>query len=50
MAGMDVDKPETMDVRVEFNITGFPTMLYFKNGEMKYKYSGENNKVNLYWN
>merc|ERR550532_1011967 len=44
LAGIDVDKPENMQVRVEYNITGFPTLLYFVNGQMKYKYGGENNK------
>ena len=45
MAGIDVDKPENMNVRVDYNITGFPTLLYFVNGKMKFKYGGENNKV-----
>ncbi|CAH1775049.1 unnamed protein product [Owenia fusiformis] len=47
MAGMDVDKPENMNVRTAFNITGFPTILYFEKGQMKYKYGGENTKDGL---
>lgn len=27
-----------------FNITGFPTILYFENGSLKYTYEGENTK------
>ena len=29
MAGMDVDKSDNVQVRVEYNITGFPTLYYF---------------------
>ncbi|XP_052805194.1 protein disulfide-isomerase A5-like [Mya arenaria] len=47
MVGIDVDKPHMMALRTEFNITGFPTLYYFENGEMKYKYGGENNKEGL---
>lgn len=38
LAGMDVDKPEAMLIREEFNITGFPTVLYFEEGKLKYDY------------
>ena len=41
LAGMDVDKPEAMLIREEFNITGFPTVLYFEQGQHKYDYWGE---------
>jgi protein disulfide-isomerase/protein disulfide isomerase family A protein 5 len=44
LAGMDVDNPEGAIVRTEFNITGFPTLIYFEHGTMKYRYGGENNK------
>ena len=40
LAGMDVDNPEAFKVREEFNITGFPTIIYFENGQKKYEYSG----------
>lgn len=44
MAAMDVDRPENSIARRQYNITGFPTMLYFENGKMKYTYEGENKK------
>ncbi|XP_078580820.1 uncharacterized protein LOC144864522 isoform X4 [Branchiostoma floridae x Branchiostoma japonicum] len=47
LAGMDVDKPENEPVRRQFNITGFPTILYFEGGKQKYKYGGENNKQGI---
>ncbi|GFQ83931.1 protein disulfide-isomerase A5, partial [Trichonephila clavata] len=47
MAAMDVNKPENAVVRQHFNITGFPTLLYFEKGEMKHKYDGENNRDGL---
>ncbi|XP_066299648.1 uncharacterized protein [Branchiostoma lanceolatum] len=47
LAGMDVDKPENEAVRRQFNITGFPTILYFEGGKQKYKYGGENNKQGI---
>lgn len=40
VAGMDVDT-SGRDVKLEFNVTGYPTLLYFKDGEMVYKYGGE---------
>ncbi|CAF1002393.1 unnamed protein product [Didymodactylos carnosus] len=47
MAGMDVDKAENYPIRQKFNITGFPTILYFEKGEMKFPYAGEMNKNGL---
>lgn len=41
LAGMDVDKPEAFSVRETFNITGFPTLVYFENGRKKFDYAGE---------
>ena len=40
LAAMDVDKPEAYGVRQEYNITGFPTLIYFEDGRMKYDYTG----------
>ena len=40
LAAMDVDKPDTFAIRQEYNISGFPTILYFENGAKKYDYSG----------
>lgn len=44
LAGMDVDRPENTIVRSEFNITGFPTLVYFEEGQIKFRYGGENSK------
>ncbi|KAK2570032.1 Protein disulfide-isomerase A5 [Acropora cervicornis] len=41
MAGMDVDTYEGYPVREKYNITGFPTLIYFENGEEKYRYQGK---------
>ena len=30
LVGVDVDKPDQMALRAEFNITGFPTLYYFQ--------------------
>ncbi|XP_014671849.1 PREDICTED: protein disulfide-isomerase A5-like [Priapulus caudatus] len=42
LAGMDVNKPENSMVNAAFNITGYPTLLYFERGAFLYKYGGEN--------
>ncbi|XP_071942391.1 protein disulfide-isomerase A5-like [Antedon mediterranea] len=44
LAGMDVDRPENYQSRTSFNITGFPTIIYFENGKRKLDYGGERNK------
>lgn len=44
MAAIDVDRPENTIVRRQYNITGFPTLLYFENGKVKQTYDGENKK------
>lgn len=46
-AAIDVNRPENSKVRRMFNVTGFPTIIYFENGEKKYIYEGENNKESL---
>ncbi len=40
LAGMDVNTPESFGVREEYNITGFPTLVYFKNGKKHFDYGG----------
>ncbi|GFS06926.1 protein disulfide-isomerase A5-like [Elysia marginata] len=45
--GIDVDKPPTMALRMQYNITGFPTLLYFEKGKMKYKYGLDNDKASI---
>ncbi|CAH3172769.1 unnamed protein product [Porites evermanni] len=47
MAGMDVDTYEGYTVREKYNITGFPTLIYFENGEEKYRYGGKHDKDSL---
>uniref|UniRef100_A0A7M5XDK5 Thioredoxin domain-containing protein n=1 Tax=Clytia hemisphaerica TaxID=252671 RepID=A0A7M5XDK5_9CNID len=47
LVGMDVDKPDAFNVRYQFNITGFPTLIYFENGEQKYNYAGKMDKEGL---
>lgn len=44
LAAIDVNRPENSKIRKMYNITGFPTLMYFENGAMKYPYEGENNK------
>ena len=41
---LDVNKPENSPISRKFNITGFPTLLYFEGGELQYPYPGGNNK------
>ena len=45
MAALDVTKPDNGMVGKKYNITGFPTLLYFQDGAMKYPYPGDNNKA-----
>lgn len=47
MAGMDVDTYEGYTVRQKFNITGFPTLIYFEDGEEKYRYQGKHDKSSI---
>lgn len=47
LAGMNVDKPETQNVRYEFNITGYPTMIYFEKGAKKFNYGGGMDKAGI---
>lgn len=44
VAAIDVNRPENSKVRRMFNITSFPTLIYFENGLAKFPYEGENNK------
>lgn len=47
LAAIDVNRPENSKVRRIFNITGFPTIIYFENGAQKYIYEGDNNKDDI---
>jgi len=44
LAGMDVDNMEAYSVRQAFNVTGFPTVVYFEDGERKFDYKGPRTK------
>ena len=44
LAGMDVDTPDSYGIRSEFNISGFPTLLYFEKGKKKFDYAGGRDK------
>ena len=44
LAGMDVDSPDAYGIRQEFNITGFPTIVYFEKGKKKFDYGGGRDK------
>lgn len=44
LAAIDVNRPENSKVRRMFNITGFPTLIYFENGAERHVFEGENNK------
>ncbi|XP_046390682.1 protein disulfide-isomerase A5 [Ischnura elegans] len=44
LAAIDVNRPENAVLRQQYNITGFPTLLYFENGKLKYNYEGDNKK------
>lgn len=47
LVGIDVDQPQFFQLRVTYNITGFPTTYYFENGKLMYQYSGENNQAGI---
>lgn len=47
LAGMDVDRVENYPLRKQFNITGFPTTIYFEKGEQKFHYSGGHTKDDI---
>ena len=41
LAAMDVSTDESQAVRMQYNITGFPTLIYFVRGSPLYTYQGE---------
>lgn len=47
LAAMDMEKSDSVQIRKKFNITGFPTLLYFENGQPKYTFEGEHTKEGL---
>ena len=44
IVAVDMERPENNQMRKRFNITGFPTLLYFEDGQPKYQFEGENTK------
>ncbi|XP_052866478.1 protein disulfide-isomerase A5 isoform X2 [Anopheles cruzii] len=47
LAAIDVNRPENSIIRKLYNITGFPTLLYYEYGRMKYTFEGENNRQSI---
>lgn len=47
LSAIDVHRPENTYVRNDYNITGFPTLLYYESGKMKYTYEGDNDKKSI---
>lgn len=47
LAAIDVNRPENAVIRKLYNITGFPTLLYYEGGRMKHTFEGENNKAGI---
>jgi len=47
LAAMDVNRPENSPVSRKYNITGFPTLLYFEGGQLLFPYPGGNSKDEL---
>ncbi|GAB0097313.1 protein disulfide-isomerase A5 [Sergentomyia squamirostris] len=47
LAAIDVNRPENSVIRKLYNITGFPTLLYYEGGRMKHTYEGDNNKAGI---
>ena len=47
LAAVNVDNTENYALRVTYNITGYPTILFFKNGALAFKYGGEYTKESL---
>ncbi len=45
VAALDVTRPDNNQISRKYNITGFPTLLYFENGVMQYPYPGDNNRA-----
>ncbi|XP_030031135.2 protein disulfide-isomerase A5 isoform X1 [Manduca sexta] len=44
LAAIDVAKPGNSKIRQIYNITGFPTLLYYEKGQYKFPYNSENKR------
>lgn len=47
LAAANCDLPENVALKRTYNITGFPTLIYFKEGKMQFQYGGEMTKSSL---
>lgn len=47
MVAVDCDLPGNMKLKSTYNITGFPTLSYFKGGKLQFPYGGEHNLNSL---
>ena len=47
LAGMDTETPDAYGIRQEFNISGYPTLVYFERGVKKFEYSGGRDKESI---
>ncbi|XP_055709499.1 protein disulfide-isomerase A5 [Phlebotomus papatasi] len=47
LAAIDVNRPENSVIRKLYNITGFPTLLYYEGGKMRHTFEGDNNKAGI---
>lgn len=47
LAGMNVDTVEGISLKKQFNISGYPTIIYFKGGKSLFNYGGEYTKQGL---
>ncbi|XP_034839340.1 protein disulfide-isomerase A5 isoform X1 [Maniola hyperantus] len=44
LAAIDVSKPGNSKIRQLYNITGFPTLLFFEKGQYRFPYNGDNKR------
>jgi len=47
LAALDASKPENSPISRLYNVTGFPTLLYFNEGTMQFAYPGGNDKKSI---
>lgn len=47
LVGMNLQTPEATLLQEEYNITGYPTVLYFEQGKLLYDYWGERNEEGI---
>uniref|UniRef100_A0A914UM83 Thioredoxin domain-containing protein n=1 Tax=Plectus sambesii TaxID=2011161 RepID=A0A914UM83_9BILA len=47
IAAMDVNRPENADVQQQYEIKGFPTLIYFEEGKYKFNFGGEPTRAGI---